>query len=144
MPQPQQHPIRATSVTYTPACGNTGSLTHWVRPGIEPAFSSRLCQVLNQLIHSGNCLFIILTIFKCTIQWHYRHSQYHAIIIISYFQNIFIILDRDSVPLKKQLTNFPLPWPLINSIILSISILSTSDKWNKSICPFVSGLFHLA
>ena len=28
MPQPQQHQIQATSVTYTATCGNPGSLTH--------------------------------------------------------------------------------------------------------------------
>jgi len=33
--QPQQHGIQATFVTYTIAHGNTGSLTHWVRPGLE-------------------------------------------------------------------------------------------------------------
>ena len=38
-PQPQQHHIRAAYSTYTTAHGNTGSLTHWVRPGIEPAIS---------------------------------------------------------------------------------------------------------
>ena len=32
-------PKRATSATYTTAHGNTRSLTHWVRPGIEPATS---------------------------------------------------------------------------------------------------------
>ena len=39
MPQPQQHGIQATSATYTTAHGNAGSLTHWARPGIEPATS---------------------------------------------------------------------------------------------------------
>ena len=34
-PQPQQHGIRATSVTYITAQGNTVSLTHWARPGIK-------------------------------------------------------------------------------------------------------------
>ena len=29
MPQPHQHQMRAASVTYTTACINTGSLTHW-------------------------------------------------------------------------------------------------------------------
>ena len=29
--------IWATFATYTVACGNAGSLTHWERPGIEPA-----------------------------------------------------------------------------------------------------------
>ena len=36
MPQEQQHWIQATSETYTIAHGNTGSLIHWVRLGIEP------------------------------------------------------------------------------------------------------------
>ena len=38
-PQPQPCQIRAMSVTYTTAQGNAGSVTHWVRPGIEPATS---------------------------------------------------------------------------------------------------------
>ena len=38
IPQPQQHRIRAASVTYTTAHGNTTSPTHCVRPGIEPSF----------------------------------------------------------------------------------------------------------
>ena len=32
-----QSQIRAMSATYTTAYRNAGSLTHWVRPGIEPA-----------------------------------------------------------------------------------------------------------
>ena len=39
MPEPQYHQIQATSVTYTKAHGNTGSLTQWVRPEIESASS---------------------------------------------------------------------------------------------------------
>ena len=35
----QQHRIQATSETYTIAHRNTGFLTHWARPGIEPASS---------------------------------------------------------------------------------------------------------
>ena len=37
MPQPRQ--IWAASLTYTTAHGNTRSLTHWMRPGIEPTIS---------------------------------------------------------------------------------------------------------
>ena len=37
--QPQQCGIQAMSATYTAAHGNAGSLTHWARPGIEPASS---------------------------------------------------------------------------------------------------------
>ena len=35
-PEPQQCQIQAVSATYTTAQGNTGSLTHGARPGIEP------------------------------------------------------------------------------------------------------------
>ena len=38
-PQPQQCQIQATSVTYTTAHSNTGSLTHWTRPGVKPTSS---------------------------------------------------------------------------------------------------------
>ena len=39
MPEPQQHEIWAVSVTYTTAHSSARSLTHWVRPGIEPTTS---------------------------------------------------------------------------------------------------------
>ena len=39
MPQPQQRRIWTASVTYTTVHGNTGSLTHWARPAIEPETS---------------------------------------------------------------------------------------------------------
>ena len=38
-PQQQQRGIPATSVTYTTAHSDNGSLTHCERPGIEPTFS---------------------------------------------------------------------------------------------------------
>ena len=37
--QPQQHGIPATSVIYTTGQGNTGSLIHCKRPGIQPTSS---------------------------------------------------------------------------------------------------------
>ena len=45
-PQPQQRQIWAASVTYTTAHSNAGSLTHWMRPGIEPASSWTLHRFL--------------------------------------------------------------------------------------------------
>ena len=36
--------------------GNTRSLTHWARPGIEPASSGTLHQVLNPLSHNRNAV----------------------------------------------------------------------------------------
>ena len=39
MPQPQECQIRYVSVTYSAACDNTRSLTHWVGSGMEPESS---------------------------------------------------------------------------------------------------------
>ena len=45
-PQPQQCQIGATSATWATACSNTGSLTHWARPGIEPTSLGTLSRIL--------------------------------------------------------------------------------------------------
>ena len=52
--QPWQHQIRASSMTSATACSNAGSFTHQARPGIQPAPSLTLCQVLNPLSHKRN------------------------------------------------------------------------------------------
>ena len=44
---PQPHQIRATSVTYTTTHGNTRSLTHRVKSGIEPASSWMLVRFVS-------------------------------------------------------------------------------------------------
>ena len=48
---------RAAAEASATDCSNTRSLTHWVRPGIEPASSQRQCQVLNLLRHNGNVVY---------------------------------------------------------------------------------------
>ena len=45
--QPQQLSIRVKSATYTTAHGNTRSLTHWLRPGIESASSWLLLRFIS-------------------------------------------------------------------------------------------------
>ena len=45
---------RGQIVTYAASRGNAGSLTHRVRPGLEPASSQTLCQILNLLSHNGD------------------------------------------------------------------------------------------
>ena len=57
-PQPQQHWIQVTSVTYVTACSNARSLAHWTRLGIKPTSSWTLCQVLNQLSHNRTPYFL--------------------------------------------------------------------------------------
>ena len=61
-PQPQQHWIQAESKTYTTAYGNAGSLTHWVRPWMEPISSRTLCRILNLLSHSGSSFAQVLKV----------------------------------------------------------------------------------
>ena len=52
-PEPEQLGIWAASVTYTTAQGNTGSIAHWPRPGIEPASSGILVRFV-VLSHDGS------------------------------------------------------------------------------------------
>ena len=64
-----QDPSHACDLHHTHS--NTGSPTHWVRPGIEPASSQTLCWVLNLLIQNEkSCLLpsnvIYLFILGCT------------------------------------------------------------------------------
>ena len=71
MPQTWQCRIWAASVTYTATYGNTGSLTHWARPEIEPTSSQRQCWVLNLLSHNGNsCISLSLIIKYLFIPYH--------------------------------------------------------------------------
>ena len=58
LPQPWQHWIQATYVTY--ACCNTRSLIHWVMPGIEPTSSGRQCWLFNPLSHGTPDLWFAL------------------------------------------------------------------------------------
>ena len=68
-PQPQQHGIWAMSATYTTAHSNTGSLTHWARPGIEPTTSWLLARFVSA-VPQGELLHILLNLtllylYKC-------------------------------------------------------------------------------
>ena len=50
---PQQHQIWATSANSTTVHGNVGSLTQWVKPGIEPASSWMLVRFLTRWATKG-------------------------------------------------------------------------------------------
>ena len=52
-PQSQQHQIQAVSATYNTAPGNTGSLTHWARPGVESTSSWMLVEFVNHWTTPG-------------------------------------------------------------------------------------------
>ena len=54
--------IPAASVAYHAACSN--ARFHRMRPGMEPAFSQTLCQVLNLLSHNRNSINELSFTFK--------------------------------------------------------------------------------
>ena len=68
--------IEAKSVTYTTAHGNTGFLTHWARPGIEPASSwilvrfitTELRQKLLSTFNPFPLLLLYMTSRKCSCE----------------------------------------------------------------------------
>ena len=89
VPQPQHHQIQATSVTHATACGNAGFLTHWVRPGIKPASSWRLCWVLNPLSHNGNSTFVFFNLCATPlggVLWYWEKSS--SVLALAEFNNI--------------------------------------------------------
>ena len=80
--------IQAASETYTTACGNARALTHWARPGIEPASSQRQSWVLNLLSHDGN--------YPNSIQyWAQLISEMHAILVNFFF---FFLIRKNYSP----------------------------------------------
>ena len=81
-PQPQQRRILTASVTYTAACGNARSLTYWARPGMEPAFSWRLYQVLKPLSHSRNSLPPLPTLHRTLLSQHSTCNLRELILLI--------------------------------------------------------------
>ena len=73
-PQPQQHKVQATFVTYSASCSNTGSLTQWKRWGVKPISSWTLCCVLNPLSHNGNSCYYCY--FNYFFSWGKINSVY--------------------------------------------------------------------
>jgi len=58
-------------VTYTTAQGNAGSLTHWVRPGIEPKSSWILVRFVNHWTTKGTLHVVLSMSFdKCMTSIH--------------------------------------------------------------------------
>ena len=76
-PQPQQCRIRAVSVTYTTTLSNAGSLTHWARPGIEPATSWLLVRLFNPWATKGTPQ---IQIFKSL--WNPRRRRVQRLITL--------------------------------------------------------------
>ena len=94
MPQPQQSQIQAASEAYTTAQGNTGSLTHWFRPGIkrtslwilvgfvtaEPWRELAICFLwFPSILFENNFIEVWFTYLKCilvSVQFNYYISRF--------------------------------------------------------------------
>ena len=95
MPQPQQRQIWAASVSYTTAHGNTGSLAHGARPGIEPASSWILVRFVIHWVTVGTPVFIFISLFikegrHCIKRWRLLLTFHKCCIAVYCFG--FIIL----------------------------------------------------
>ena len=66
--------IQAVSTTYTTAHGNTRSLTHWVRPGIEPTTSWFLVGFVNHWATTGTPVLRSNPLLFCLT--HYLQPQW--------------------------------------------------------------------
>ena len=87
------------------------ALTYWVRPGIEPTFSQRLCQVRNPSNHRGNfcTLFCVWLLCWCDslmlLQVAVVHLLICMIIFIMYkYYIIFIISSGVIIPQRIHST----------------------------------------
>ena len=91
MPQPEQCQIQALSVTYTTALGNTGFLTHWVRPGIKPTTSWFLVGFISTVpqrelpFYDFSVLFLQLHVYPFAIPCFYHHFYKYGFFFLSFF-----------------------------------------------------------
>ena len=75
MPQSQQRQIRAVSATNTTAHGNTGSLTHWARPRMEPATSWFLVGFISTVPWRELLFFFFVQIWSLSINWFGKYCS---------------------------------------------------------------------
>ena len=80
-PQPQQHRLQASAVTLARPHGNTGSLTHWARPGIKLASS-----------------WILVRFLTC---WAKMGTPYNSLKIIVYWDNTLLVGTKINMTLKE-------------------------------------------
>ena len=73
MTEQQQHGIWAASVTYTIAHGHARFLTHWARPGIEPAPSWMLVRFVNHWATMGtpSLFYMLLDLVSWYCCWEF-------------------------------------------------------------------------
>ena len=123
--QPRQHWIQALSASYTTACGNTRSLTHWGGPGIKPTSSERQHQVLNLLSYNCNSwnFYNKWKIFQSPPWPHTPSSSYGSV---------------SSSPKSPWMIYFLLPYHLfLFSWLYSNTAFVSPLHWNHSSQPYL-------
>ena len=92
-PQPQQHQIQAMSATYAAVHSDARSLTHWVRPGIEPAPSWRLVGFVTHWATMGTSASWGLT--TKLLRWYWWRWYCHDLWITGcehfYYESAYVI-----------------------------------------------------
>ena len=96
MPQPQQHPIRATSVTYAAACSNNRSLTQW--SNLHP--HGHHVEVLTHWAPMRTPIFLMRVLN------HWMNPRYDTILVL-YFMLYRI---KHSLVLSQFEVRFSVPW----------------------------------
>ena len=154
--QPQQCRIRATSVTYTSACSNAGSLTHLARPRIKPTSSWRfLSQVLHPLSHNRNSYFF-LSLINSFIEIEFTDRTVHlckvySSLVFSIFSAVqpplspehFHLPENNPIPINTPSPFHAPPSPGIYSICFLPLHLPTLD-FSYCLDSFVYGFFCVA
>ena len=106
--------IWAMSVTYTTAHGNTRSLTHWVRLGIEPTSSWMLVRFVSAALWWELTIFLFYhghTLPHHLTFWHYFLTPWRKSLFTDFTE---LSLAFDSVPKKTLWAKLCIsPWMLM-------------------------------
>ena len=107
-PQLQQHRIWAASATYTTGHSNARSLTHWRRPGFEPASSWMLVKFTSTEPQGNSSKYTLIDV-------------------------IFFLFDRNNIFICYQDALSQTPWISSHSFIVC-SLLFHFTLWHTSGC----------
>ena len=127
--------MQAASATYAATCGNTGSLTHWARPGMEPASWRILVRFNNRWATKGSPTLVSYIRMFCL--WSFRSFMVSRLMFKSSSHFGFILCMVSGCVLTSliymQLSNFPSTtcwrdclFPILYSCLLGQGLIDCS------------------